>query len=78
MRQSGRAIGRIAQRYRAILRKCRLLNAFGALAVTGLLVTGMTGMPYAVPATSPWDQATVSIGSGQSETVSEVFDPISD
>lgn len=34
------AIGNILNRYRAVLRKCHLLNTFGSLAVVSMLITG--------------------------------------
>ncbi len=37
------AIGNLVNRYRAVLRKCRLLNTFGSLAVAGALVLGGAG-----------------------------------
>ena len=36
--QTQGAIGNLINRYRAVLKKCRLLNVFGSLAVAGLLV----------------------------------------
>lgn len=37
------AIGNLVRKYRAVLNKCRLLNAFGTLAVAGMLVMGGAG-----------------------------------
>lgn len=37
------AIGNLVNRYRAVLRKCRMMNVFGALAVAGMLVAGNAG-----------------------------------
>ena len=37
------AIGNLVNRYRAVLRKCRMMNVFGSLAVAGMLVAGNTG-----------------------------------
>lgn len=37
------AIGNLASRYRAVLRKCRVMNVFGSLAVAGMLVAGNAG-----------------------------------
>lgn len=34
------AIGNLINRYRAVLKKCHLLNVFGSLAVAGMLVMG--------------------------------------
>ena len=38
------AIGNLINRYKAVLKKCHLLNAFGSLAVAGMLVMGSAGM----------------------------------
>ncbi len=38
--QTKGAIGNLINRYRAVLRKCRLLNVFGSLAVAGMLIMG--------------------------------------
>ena len=37
------AIGNLVNRYRAVLRKCRMMNVFGSLAVDGMLVAGNAG-----------------------------------
>ena len=34
------AVGNLMNRYRAVLKKCHLMNMFGSLAVAGLLVAG--------------------------------------
>ena len=36
------AIGNLVNRYRAVLKKCRLINVFGSLAAAGILITGLT------------------------------------
>ena len=41
------AIGNLMNRYRAVLRKCHLLNIFGSLAVAGMLIMGSAGMAQA-------------------------------
>ena len=45
MKQTKGAIGNLINRYRAVLKKCHLLNTFGSLAVAGMLVMG--GASYA-------------------------------
>ena len=35
------AIGNLINRYKAVLKKCHLLNVFGSLAVAGMLVMGV-------------------------------------
>lgn len=37
------AMGNLVNKYRAVLKKCRLLNVFGSLAVAGMLVMGGAG-----------------------------------
>ena len=38
------AIGNLVNRYRAVLKKCNLINTFGSLAVASMLVLGGAGM----------------------------------
>ena len=40
MKQTRGAIGNLINRYRAVLKKCHLLNTFGSLALAGMLVLG--------------------------------------
>ncbi|MBQ4616196.1 MAG: autotransporter domain-containing protein [Mailhella sp.] len=42
------AIGNLVNRYRAVLRKCHLINVFGSLAVASMLVLGGAGVAGAV------------------------------
>ena len=44
------AIGNLINRYKAVLKKCHLLNAFGSLAVAGMLVMGSAGIAGAAVA----------------------------
>lgn len=37
------AIGNLINRYKAVLKKCHLMNTFGSLAVAGMLVMGGCG-----------------------------------
>lgn len=37
------AIGNLINRYKAVLKKCHLMNTFGSLAVAGMLVMGGAG-----------------------------------
>ena len=41
------AIGNLINRYRAVLKKCNLINAFGSLAVAAMLVMGGAGVAVA-------------------------------
>jgi len=38
------AIGNLVNRYRAVLKKCNLINTFGSLAVASMLVLGGAGV----------------------------------
>lgn len=54
------AVGNLMNRYRAVLKKCHLMNMFGSLAVAGLLVAGS-----AVSATANENTATAIAGEGK-------------
>lgn len=41
------AIGNLINRYKAVLKKCHLMNTFGSLAVAGMLIMGGAGMAVA-------------------------------
>lgn len=41
------AIGNLINRYKAVLKKCHLMNTFGSLAVAGMLVMGGAGVAVA-------------------------------
>ena len=43
MTMSKGAVGNLINRYRAVLKKCHMLNVFGSLAVAGMLVMGSAG-----------------------------------
>ena len=47
------AIGNLVNRYRAVLKKCNLINAFGSLAVASMLVLGGSGVAEAVITFTP-------------------------
>lgn len=66
------AIGNLINRYRAVLRKCRLMNVFGSLAVAGMLVMGGAGMAAAASASAPWTEKKVTIDAPQ--TVNSLYD----
>ena len=44
MTMSKGAVGNLINRYRAVLKKCHMLNVFGSLAVAGMLVMGGAGV----------------------------------
>lgn len=46
------AIGNLINRYKAVLKKCHLMNTFGSLAVAGMLIMGGAGMAVAADTTS--------------------------
>ena len=54
------AIGNLVNKYRAVLKKCGLLNIFGSLALAGAL-TAATAMPVAAV---DWNSSVVKITSG--------------
>ena len=54
MRQTKGAIGNLLNRYKAVLKKCNLLNTFGSLAVASMLVMGGVGVAQAA---GTWTQA---------------------
>ena len=57
MKQTKGAIGNLLNRYRAVLKKCHLLNTFGSLAVASMLVLGGAGVAQAnVVTTLPTDK----------------------
>ncbi len=41
------AIGNLINRYKAVLKKCHLMNTFGSLAVAGMLIMGGAGVAVA-------------------------------
>lgn len=54
------AIGNLINRYKAVLKKCHLMNTFGSLAVAGMLVMGGAGVAVAA--------GDVALENGTSET----------
>ena len=59
MRQTKGAIGNLLNRYKAVLKKCNLLNTFGSLAVASMLVMGGAGVAQAE---GTWSEGTWSAG----------------
>ena len=49
------AIGNLINRYKAVLKKCHLMNVFGSLAVAAMLVMGGAGGAAAAEFTPPGD-----------------------
>ena len=47
MRQTKGAIGNLLNRYRAVLKKCHLLNTFGALVVVGMFSLATPSVSFA-------------------------------
>ncbi|AMD88992.1 autotransporter domain-containing protein [Desulfovibrio fairfieldensis] len=69
------AIGNLVNKYRAVLKKCGLLNIFGSLALAGALTVGAAGMAVAADisisgdatysdGTSVWTEGDISITNG--------------
>lgn len=58
------AIGNLINRYKAVLKKCHLMNTFGSLAVAGMLVMGGAGVAVAAE--------DVALGAGGSYDKTEV------
>lgn len=54
------AIGNLINRYKAVLKKCHLMNTFGSLAVAGMLIMGGAGVAVAA--------GDVALENGMSET----------
>ena len=60
MRQTKGAIGNLLNRYKAVLKKCNLLNTFGSLAVASMLVMGGASVAQAE---GTWSEGTWTAGS---------------
>ena len=78
------AIGNLINRYKAVLKKCHLMNTFGSLAVAGMLVMGSAGVavsssdPIQYKATSGSKIVSTNINyAGNAETVilAQGYDP---
>lgn len=78
------AIGNLINRYKAVLKKCHLLNVFGSLAVAGMLVMGGAAAAGAVTVTTGQDfkdavtdaeaGATITLGQDIEQGLGAVFD----
>lgn len=78
------AIGNLINRYRAVLKKCHLLNVFGSLAVAGMLVMGgaaaagavtvTTGQEFKDTVTDAEAGATITLGQDIEQGLGAVFD----
>ena len=78
------AIGNLINRYKAVLKKCHLMNTFGSLAVAGMLIMGGAGMAVAADAittgqdfqnavTNAKSGDTITLGQDIKEGVGAVF-----
>ena len=56
------AIGNLVNRYRAVLKKCNLINTFGSLAVASMLVLGGAGVASADIVTGSGASGTGGLG----------------
>ncbi len=88
MNLSKNAIGNLINRYKAVLKKCHLLNTFGSLAVAGMLVTGSLGFGVSVVGAAALDEVTaitnsptlsfesttnpLTLGAGESATIGSI------
>ena len=63
------AIGNLINRYRAVLKKCNLINTFGSLAVASMLVMGGSGVAGAATITTPISSSTHTDGDTISDDV---------
>ena len=64
------AIGNLINRYKAVLKKCHLMNTFGSLAVAGMLVMGGAAVAGAEEITLDQDlQYSYTINNGDSYTI---------
>ena len=64
------AIGNLINRYKAVLKKCHLMNTFGSLAVAGMLVMGGAAVAGAEEITLDQDlQHSYTINNGDSYTI---------
>lgn len=72
------AIGNLINRYRAVLKKCHLMNVFGSIALTGMLVGGMVSpVCGASISDSVWSgAATISSGDTFSGSATAVADTL--
>ena len=67
------AIGNLVNKYRAVLKKCGLLNIFGSLALAGALTVGAAGMAVAAAPDNPITiNTTTSYTSGNSAWANEI------
>ena len=67
------AIGNLVNKYRAVLKKCGLLNIFGSLALAGALTVGAAGMAGAAAPDDPITiNTTTSYASGGSAWANEI------
>ena len=76
------AIGNLINRYKAVLKKCHLMNTFGSLAVAGMLVMGgagvagaaiTTGQDFRDAVTNAKPGDTITLGQDIKEGVGAVF-----
>ncbi len=61
---SKNAVGNLINRYKAVLGKCRLLNAFGSLALAAALTLGSAGLAAA----ADWDGTNLTVGTDGDQT----------
>lgn len=76
------AIGNLINRYKAVLKKCHLMNTFGSLAVAGMLIMGgagvagaaiTTGQDFQDAVTNAKPGDTITLGQDIKEGLGAVF-----
>lgn len=78
MHQSSKAIGNLINRYAAVLKKCRLLNTFGSMAIASALLISLSVSPvWAYDMTVPVQGGAVTIiGGGKIHDITSTTDDV--
>lgn len=69
------AIGNLINRYKAVLKKCHLLNVFGSLAVAGMLVMGGAGVAAAADVTWKDPSQDMEVKAGDTLNIAGTLNP---
>ena len=65
------AIGNLINRYRAVLKKCNLINTFGSLAVASMLVIGGSAVAEGIDEVALFEYRAIAIDEVSDCTLSE-------
>ena len=68
------AIGNLTNRYRAVLRKCALINAFGSLAVAAMLTMGGAGTAHALDFNGQYSTPNTELSTLSDQTLNITYD----